>query len=73
MPAPDFRPPAGAYQALNEAMRRMPSQQREPTELTDEVAALRREIAALREDLRPVPSLILTGREALDEFKRLAR
>ena len=30
------------------------------------------EIAALRAELAPVPSLILTGREALDAFKRLA-
>ena len=29
------------------------------------------EIAALRAELAPVPSLIVTGRQALDEFKRL--
>ena len=40
-------------------------------DLLQEVMALRGEIAALREDLKPVPSLIVTGREALDEFKKL--
>ncbi len=37
-----------------------------------EVAELRKEIAALRAELAPVPSLIVTGRQALGEFKRLA-
>ena len=41
--------------------------------LAHEVAELRKEIAALRAELTPVPSLIVTGRLALDEFKRLAR
>jgi hypothetical protein len=40
--------------------------------LAHEVAELRKEIAALRSELAPVPSLIVTGRQALDEFKRLA-
>lgn len=39
--------------------------------LVNEVMALRAEIAALREELKPLPSLIVTGREALDEFKKL--
>lgn len=42
-------------------------------ELAAEVAALRREVAALHEALIPVPSLIQTGRDVLDEFKRLTR
>ena len=42
-------------------------------QLAHEVAELRREIQALRQDLAPVPSLILTGRAALDEFKRLTQ
>ena len=49
--------------------------QRQPTSadaLAHEVAELRKEIAALRAELTPVPSLIVTGRLALDEFKRLA-
>lgn len=40
-------------------------------DLAYEVAELRKEIAALRVELTPVPSLIMTGRQALDEFKRL--
>lgn len=43
-----------------------------PGNLAYEVAELRKEIAALRAELAPVPSLIVTGRQALDEFKRLA-
>ena len=39
--------------------------------LAYEVAELRREIAALRQDLLPVSGLIVTGRQAMDEFKRL--
>lgn len=42
-------------------------------QLANEVAELRREIQALRQDLATVPSLILTGRAALDEFKRLTQ
>ncbi len=39
--------------------------------LANEIAELRLEIAALRAELAPVPSLIVTGRQALDEFKKL--
>ena len=46
-------------------------EQSEP-DLASEIAELRKEIAALRAELAPVPSLIVTGRQALDEFKRLA-
>jgi len=41
-------------------------------DLAYEIAELRKEIAELRAELMPVPSLILTGRQALDEFKMLA-
>ncbi|MBK8184312.1 MAG: hypothetical protein IPK63_16105 [Candidatus Competibacteraceae bacterium] len=37
--------------------------------LAHEIAELRLEIAALRAELAPVPSLIVTGQQALDEFK----
>ncbi len=40
-------------------------------QLAHEVTELRREIQAFRQELAPVPGLILTGRAALDEFKRL--
>ena len=39
--------------------------------LSGEISKLRDEIAALRAELAPVPSLIVTGRQAIDEFKRL--
>jgi len=42
-------------------------------DLAHEVASLRKEIAALRAELAPVPSLIVTGRQAIDEFKRLVK
>ena len=72
MPSPDYKPPEAAPEAAREtmaALRRMlqPNQH----DLTAQIMALREEIAALRRDLAPVPSLIVTGREALDEFKRL--
>jgi len=41
--------------------------------LAHEVAQLRKEIATLRAELAPVPSLIVTGRQALGEFKRLMK
>ena len=41
--------------------------------LAHEVEKLRKEIAALRAELAPVPSLIVTGRQAVDEFKKLTR
>ena len=40
--------------------------------LAEEVRELRKEIAALRDDLTPVPSLILTGRDVIAEMKRLS-
>jgi hypothetical protein len=43
-----------------------------PVDISDEIAALREDIAALRAELVPVPSLIVTGRQALDEFKKLS-
>ncbi len=70
MPTPDYKPEENAMPnaVLNAFMRK-------PTDndaLAYEVAELRKEIYALRAELAPVPSLILTGRQALDEFKRLA-
>lgn len=44
---------------------------RQQNSLSREIAALREDIADLRAALIPVPSLILTGQQALDEFKRL--
>ena len=39
--------------------------------LAGEIAALRMEIAELRAALVPIPTLILTGQQALDEFRRM--
>ena len=67
MPAPEQKPQNNpAFLAMLESM-----QPDQPMGLQAEVAALRAEIRELREDLAPVPSLILTGRQVLDEFKRL--
>lgn len=41
--------------------------------IATEEAALRAEIAALRAELAPVPSLIVTGQQAVAEFQRLSR
>ena len=54
---------------VNELFKGQPETQ---AALANEIAKLRDEIAALRAELAPVPSLIVTGRQALDEFKRLA-
>lgn len=54
---------------VNELFKGQPETQ---AALASEIAKLRDEIAALRAELAPVPSLIVTGRQALDEFKRLA-
>ena len=48
----------------------MPTRGQQP-DLSADIAALRRDIAELRTALVPVPSLILTGQQALDEFKRM--
>lgn len=69
MPAPGQMAPHrdnAHFAKMLEAM-----QSNEPN-LAHEVAELRKEIAALRAELAPVPSLIVTGRQALDEFRRLA-
>lgn len=42
-------------------------------DLLIEISQLRKEIAKLREDLVPVPSLIVIGRQAIDEFERLSK
>jgi len=72
MPAPDQKHdiPQHQMRKVRELMEQITCP---PTEnaLADEVAELRREIQALRQELAPVPGLILTGRAALDEFKRL--
>jgi uncharacterized small protein (DUF1192 family) len=43
------------------------------TDLMREIALLREEIAALRTELTPLSSLIITGKEAVEQFKFLMR
>lgn len=71
MPTPDhiidrMQPVNPAFKAVLDRLHAA-----EPKGLEFEITALREEIRQLREDLAPVPSLILTGRQVLDEFKRL--
>lgn len=67
MPAPDQKPQDNpAFSAFLDRMQPAKAEQLEAS-----IAALREEIRQLRDDLAPVPSLILTGRQVLDEFKRL--
>lgn len=73
MPAPDQKHENQRGRPfINDIMERLAAPTSE-AQLAHEVAELRREIQALRQDLAPVPSLILTGRAALDEFKRLTQ
>lgn len=69
MPTPVQQAPW--QQAMPSELMRKLREQGEPPDLAHEVAELRKEIAALRAELTPVPSLIATGRQVLDEFKRL--
>ena len=67
MPAPDYKTPMTAEQRKIAEMFARSSE----NALANEIVELRKEIAALRAELAPVPSLIVTGKQALDEFKRL--
>lgn len=67
MPAPGATYP----QSPPEMLRGFADPIRSTDGLASEIAALRKEIAELRAELRPVPSLILTGQRALDAFQKL--
>jgi prefoldin subunit 5 len=68
MPAANQKAPW--QQAMPSALAEM-FRQPEEQDLANEVAELRKEINLLRQELAPVPSMIITGRAVLDELKRL--
>ena len=70
MPAPDQK---RGHALANDILERLMSPQSPEVQLAHEMAELCREIQALRQELAPAPSLIVTGRAALDEFNRLTK
>lgn len=74
MPAPDKKHefPEHQRQMVNAFMRDSPFPS-EDNQLAYQVAELRRDIQDLKQALAPAPSIILTGRPVLDEFKRLTQ
>lgn len=71
MPTPDYK----SERQMPDAFLKMlgDKSRQEMPDLAHEIHELRKEINALREELAPVPSLILTGRQVLDEFKKLTQ
>ena len=55
--------------AQRELFKKLGIRQEPQRELLDEVRQLRTELAELRAELQPVPSLILTGRDVVEAFK----
>lgn len=70
MPAPNALDPALHGQLRDQFTQHV---QRMADPLAAEIAELRKDIASLRDELRPVSSLIVTGQRALDAFERLTR
>jgi len=71
MPAPELKQESDIAQMLSEDIMKRLKKPPAESHLAQEIAELRREIQALRHDLAPVSSHIITGRAAMDEFKRL--
>lgn len=67
MPSPDQK----SQQGSDLIQQMFGVQHSETAQLAYQVSELRRDIQELRRELAPVPGLIVTGRQALDEFKRL--
>ena len=75
MPTPDQMQQQGqgaASTTMHRLLRNLDGTTPSP-DLAYEISELRREIAELRAELAPVPSLILTGKQAIDDFKRITR
>lgn len=70
MPTPGQKMPHNSANAMTPTLAEMFG--RSECDLAYEVQELRKEIAALRNELKPVPSMIATGQQVLDEFKRIA-
>lgn len=71
MPARDYLAPdeTGIPASLHELLN---PQRRAPNEkLCELIEELQHEIRELRAVLQPVPSMILTGRQVIEEFKRI--
>lgn len=45
----------------------------QPNPVAAEVAMLREEITALREAISPLSTLLVTGHQAIEEFKQISR
>jgi hypothetical protein len=58
------------HELLRQIGERKPNPSTEP-DLAFEISELRKEIAMLRAELKPVQGLIVTGQNVLDEFKRI--
>ena len=72
MPAVDYRPPSlPARDAMLRELFNPPSAGHD--DVLDAIQALRREVADLRHALEPPRSPLITGREAVEAFKRLQR
>jgi len=65
MPSPDYK----VSDSSSASMRAFMDAMTKPTnpDLAYEIQELRKEISALREELAPIPSIILTGRQVLEE------
>ncbi|MRV72515.1 hypothetical protein GJ700_12425 [Duganella sp. FT92W] len=69
MPTPDYAPP----RPIPDFLRRLSPAEFEqlPADLAAEVAALRQSVDNLVAELRPVSTIIATGRDVLEQYKRL--
>ncbi|MFC4788384.1 MULTISPECIES: hypothetical protein [Giesbergeria] len=71
MPAPDTKPPESSAKLLAEMMQREILGHGNDAAVLARLEALTEEVRALREELTPSPSGLITGRHAIIEFDRL--